>query len=226
MLLHPLAYQPVRGNRRPRLWLNLELAPPMPPPYVVQIFLMKQDELHSSNGRGLKPLSWNTFLFAALGSLVCMVHGHIYYYILALVGWGDGTSGIGISNPGLAAALITLPLMTYFLLGAIASTSARRESRIALAWGAHIFLPVLCFLSLWAIAVSNPAVVLLLMVVAGYLLVVLGFSAWWRRLLGASGEAEPVGAGKPSTRSVDEPEGGDKPQPEAAGRSRVARPRR
>ena len=28
--------QAVRGNRRPRQWLNLELAPPVPPLYVLQ----------------------------------------------------------------------------------------------------------------------------------------------------------------------------------------------
>ena len=33
MRLHPLAYQAVRGNRRPRPWLNLELAPPVPQLY-------------------------------------------------------------------------------------------------------------------------------------------------------------------------------------------------
>ncbi len=32
--------------------------------------------------------------------------------------------------------------------------------------------------------------------------------------------SEQVGAGQPATRAVDEPEGGDKPQPEAEGRSR------
>ena len=33
-------------------------------------------------------------------------------------------------------------------------------------------------------------------------------------------KAEPAGAGQPATRPVDKPEGGDKPQPEAEGRSR------
>jgi hypothetical protein len=33
-------------------------------------------------------------------------------------------------------------------------------------------------------------------------------------------ESEQTGAGQPATRPVDEPEGGDQPQPEAEGRSR------
>ena len=180
---------------------------------------MNHNELHSPRGRGLKPLPWNAFLFAALGSLICIMHGKIYFYLCALVGWGDGTSGIGISNPALASVLITLPLIIYFLLGTMAATSTRHEARIALARGAHIVLSVVCFVSLWAIAVSNPAVVLLLMIAAGYLVVALGFSAWWRRLLRPSGEAQQTGAGQPATRSQSKPEGGDKPQPEAEGRA-------
>ena len=36
----------------------------------------------------------------------------------------------------------------------------------------------------------------------------------------AKSQSEPAGAGQPATRPVVEPEGGDKPQPEAEGRSR------
>jgi hypothetical protein len=41
-----------------------------------------------------------------------------------------------------------------------------------------------------------------------------------RRFTTNTSKAEPVGAGQPATRPVVEPEGGDKPQPEAEGRSR------
>jgi hypothetical protein len=41
-----------------------------------------------------------------------------------------------------------------------------------------------------------------------------------RMYMKKSSEAQQHGAGQPATRPVDEPEGGDKPQPEAEGRSR------
>jgi hypothetical protein len=39
---------------------------------------------------------------------------------------------------------------------------------------------------------------------------------WLQRI----GKSEQAGTGQPATRPVDEPEGSDKPQPEAEGRSR------
>jgi hypothetical protein len=151
---------------------------------------MKQDQFHSSIGKGLAPLYWDAFLFAIFGSLICMMHGVFSYFILSFVGWGDGSSGMAISNPVLCAVLFTLPLFTYFLLGTIASTSTRRVARIVLAWGAHIFLPIFCFLSLWAIVVSNPAVVLLLIFFVAYVVIVITFSVCWRKLLKERPKAE------------------------------------
>jgi hypothetical protein len=40
------------------------------------------------------------------------------------------------------------------------------------------------------------------------------------RVVGITNKSEQTGTGQPATRPVDEPEGGDKPQPEAEGRSR------
>ena len=46
------------------------------------------------------------------------------------------------------------------------------------------------------------------------------YSEPYGELLSVEVESEPAGAGQPATRPVDEPKGGDKPQPEAEGRSR------
>ena len=56
--------------------------------------------------------------------------------------------------------------------------------------------------------------------IVGVLAALLTFLLLWVLKAAQHSKAEPPGTGQPANRPVDKPEGGDKPQPEAAGRSR------
>ena len=205
----------MRGNRRPRPWLNLELAPPVPPLYVRQKYMaftydmrclecLAEYELHPREVM-LGPLG-DEFVTVRedVGGITCLRTTRLYR--------GEV---MGIYCPScildirIASDLAPHSLRLYFQYQRDSFSDLKIEH--VLEWTAAVCrireFPVLCPRCEGRIEEANLRRRCRL---CG--------SNQLQLLRSRNDQAEPVGTGQPATRPVDDPEGGDKPQPEAEGR--------
>lgn len=90
---------------------------------------MQSDQSHSTEKSPLKRQKTRAIVFAVGGLIICLPMWCFLAYACFMSGWGDGSTGDAINNPLLAATLLALPFISYFVFGVVASLSSKMSTR-------------------------------------------------------------------------------------------------